>query len=339
MPGGARHQILASLIAGLAVAACAGDGAMPRETETVSFASRDAVFLDDLMAGGTSDVANSRRITGRLLLPSEDSAKPVPAAVILHSSGGPGALEWNMARRLSAIGVASLVIDSFGPRGISHSGQDQTRITEASVMADAFNALAVLAKDSRIRTDRIAVIGYSKGGAVALYSATAAIAEAMSGPTAPRFAAHLAYYPWCGLTLFEPRGTGAPILIHMGEDDDMVSPGQCAALVARMRQTDRSTPIDLLLYPGARHGFNHPPLAYMPVLTLSAQNSGTCRIIETAPGVFREASTDRPISHITYRAVLADCLGHGGMVGYQSAAAELADGRSLTFLHNLLFAP
>lgn len=336
MAGAAQRGLLAPLIAGWVLAACAG---LPPNVETIHFASRDAVFLDDLMAGGAIDPATSRHLTGHLLLPARETAKPVPAAVILHSSGGPSALEWNMARELGAIGIASLVVDSFGPRGIKHSGQDQTRITEATIMADAFNALAVLAKDPRIRADRIAVIGFSKGAAVALYSATAAIARAMSGPAAARFAAHLAYYPWCGLNLYEPRGSGAPILIHMGEDDDMVSPAQCAAWVAAMRQADHATPIDLLLYPEARHGFNHPPLAYMPVLTLSAQNSGSCRIIETAPGVFHEASTDRPISHATYRAVLADCLGHGGMVGYQSAAAQLANGRSLGFLRDVLLAP
>ena len=336
MAGAARRGIVVLLMAAWALSACAS---LPPDVQTIQFASRDAVFLDDLMAGGANDPATSRPITGYLLLPPYEIARPVPAAVILHSSGGPSALEWNMARALGTIGIASLVVDSFGPRGISHSGQDQTRITEATIMADAFNGLALLAKDSRIRADRIAVIGFSKGAAVALYSATAEIAQAVGRAQAPRFAAHLAYYPWCGLNLYEPRGSGAPILIHMGEDDDMVSPAQCAAWVSAMRQSDRATPIHLLLYPGARHGFNHPPLAYMPALTLSAQNSGNCRIIETAPGVFREASTDRPISQATYRAVLADCLGHGGMVGYQSAAAELAHGRSLSFLREVLLAP
>ena len=336
MAGATHRGLFAPLMAGWILAACAG---LPPNVETIHFASRDAVFLDDLMAGGATDPATSRRLIGHLLLPAQATAKPVPAAVILRSSGGPSALEWTMARELESAGIASLVVDSFGPRGIKHSGQDQTRITEATIMADAFNGLAVLAKDPRIRADRVAVIGFSKGAAVALYSATAAIAQAMSGPQVPRFAAHLAYYPWCGLNLYEPRGSGAPILIHMGEDDDMVSPAQCAAWVAAMRQADRATPIHLLLYPRARHGFNHPPLAYMPALTLSAQNSGTCQIIETAPGVFREASTGRPISHTTYRAVLADCLGHGGMVGYQSAAAELANGRSLSFLREVLLAP
>ena len=336
MAGAAQRRLVALLMAAWALSACAS---LPPDVETIHFTSRDAVFLDDLMAGGANDPATSRPITGHLLLPPYEIARPVPAAIILHSSGGPSALEWNMARELSIKGIASLVVDSFGPRGIKHSGQDQTRITEATIMADAFNGLAVLTKDPRIQAQRIAVIGFSKGAAVALYSATAAITQGMSGPAGPRFAAHLAYYPWCGLQLYEPRGSGSPILIHMGEDDDMVSPALCAAWVAAMRQADPTTPIDLLLYPGARHGFNHPPLTYMPVLTLSAQTSGSCRIVETAPGIFLEASTDRPIDHTTYRAVLADCLGQGGMVGYQSAAAQLAHVRSLNFLRETLLAP
>lgn len=344
MAGMARHGLLALLVAGLSVVGCAGDGTQPPNTERVSFASRDAVFLDDLAAGGAIDPASPRRVTGRLDLPVKDGAAqdrptPVPAAVILHTSSGPSALERSMARTLNDAGIASLMVDSFGPRGVRRSGDDQTRVTEATMMADAYGALAFLGKDPRIRADRIAVIGFSKGAAVALYSASFAIAQAMTAPSDPGFAAHLAYYPWCGLSLFAPRTTGAPILIHMGEDDDLVSPAQCRTLVEAVRRADGGARIDLSLYPGARHAFSHPTLAYMPPLTMDAQNPGTCRIVETAPGVFREASTDRAITHDTYRAVLVDCLGYGGLVGYHSAAADQANAHSLTFLHTVLFAP
>ena len=339
MIGRSHRSILALLIAGVASAACVGDGALPPNSESISFASRDAVFLDDLVAGGAIDPASARRITGLFRLPDRDGAAPVPAAVILHSSSGPGALESSMARALNSAGIASLVIDSFGPRGVVRTGQDQTRVTEAAIMADAFGALAFLSKDPRIRADRIAVIGFSKGAAVALYSASTELTQAITAPSEPRFAAHLAYYPWCGLNLYAPRTTGAPILIHMGENDNLVSPTQCRTLVDTIRRADSGARIDLMLYPGARHAFSHPALAYMPPLTMDAQNPGRCAIVETAPGVYRETSSNRAITHDTYRAVLADCLGHGGLVGYDSAAADLADGRTLAFLRGILLAP
>jgi dienelactone hydrolase len=333
-----RRAILAVALAGLAVAACVAGGTPPPDALPVEFDSRDAVFLDDLMAGGPVASNHSRTVTGLLGMPTRELGVKVPAAVILHTSSGPSALEWSTASALNAIGIASLVVDSFGPRGVRRSGDDQTRVTEATMMADAYGALAFLAQDPRIRADRIAVIGFSKGAAVALYSAMTGINQAMVEPSTPGFAAHLAYYPWCGLSLFAARTTGAPVMIHMGEEDDLMSPTLCREWVDGMRRSDAAAPIDFLLYPGARHAFNHPVLAYMPPLTMTAQNPGNCRIVEIAPGIFRETSTGRAVDHGNYRAVLAGCLGYGGVVAYDTTAAELATQRSLSFLYDALFA-
>lgn len=334
----ARRTVIALFIAGLSAAGCVGAGAPPPEAETVSFNSRDAVFIDDLAAGGSLASHADRPISGLLTWPARDGDARVPAVVILHTSSGPSALEWGMATTLNSAGIAALVVDSFGPRGVRRSGDDQTRVTEATIMADAFAGLSFLAKDPRIRADRIAVMGFSKGAAVALYSATASVGQILSGVAGPRFAAHVVFYPWCGLSFAAPRTTGAPIQIHMGEDDNLMSPAQCQDWIAATRRADPDARIDWLLYSGARHAFNHPILAYMMPLTMSAQNPGTCRIVETAPGVFREQSTDRPLDYTTYREVVRGCLGYGGLVGYDGAATALSTERMLTFLQQTLSA-
>jgi dienelactone hydrolase len=328
----ARHTALALIMAGL-LAGCVAGGTPPLDAENVTFASRDAIFLDDLTAAGTTTASHTRSISGLLGMPTRELGERVPAAVILHTSSGPSALEWGMAAMLNAVGIASLVVDSFGPRGVRRTANDQTSVTEASMIADAYGALNFLAADPRIRADRIAVIGFSKGGVAALYSAMTEVAEALSGPSSPRFAAHIAYYPWCGLSLLEPHTTGAPILIQMGEKDTLTSPAQCRELVDAVRRSDSRARIELRLYPGAGHAFDHPILAYMPPLTITAQNPGSCRIAETAPHIYREISTDKPIDHNTYRAVVTGCLGHGGVVAYDSVAADLATQGSLAFLH------
>lgn len=335
----ARRTVFALLMAGLSAAGCVGGGVPPPDADHVSFNSRDAVFLDELAAGGSLAANADQPISGLLTLPARDGDARVPAVVILHTSSGPSALEWGMASMLNGAGIAALVVDSFGPRGVQRSGQDQTRVTEATMMADAFSALAFLAKDSRIHSERIAVMGFSKGAAVALYAAIASVAQTLSGAAGPTFAAHVVYYPWCGLSLARPRTTGAPIQIHMGEEDNLMSPALCQGWVAATQHADPGARIDLLLYPGARHAFNHPILAYMMPLTMSAQNPGTCRIVETAPGVFREQSNDRPLDHRNYREVVRGCLGYGGLVGYDGAAAALADSRSIDFLKATLLAP
>lgn len=314
--------MIAAMLVGLGEAGAA--------EEVVSFVSRDAVFLDELLAEHPS-IASERRITGTLSIPLNGNGATVPAAVIMHTSSGPSELEWSMARELNAAGIASLVIDSFAPRGY-RTREERSRVTESALMADAYGALLALAKDPRIRADTIAVIGFSKGGSVALYAAMAEIASALAGPAGPRFAAHLAYYPWCGLTLFDQRTTGAPIMVHMGEGDNLASPELCRALVSGIRRDDPNARVDLHIYPGISHAFNHPTLAWLPPLTVSAQNSGTCHIVETTAQHFRETSTDRPLTSENYRAALSDCLGRGGIVNYSSAATAKAAALSRDFL-------
>lgn len=320
------------------LSACGGGA--PPDHLPVSFASRDAVFLDDLLGGDGTAPPPAREITGMLVLPAgADQEKPVPAAVILHTSSGVSDLEWSMARELGDMGIASLVVDSFTVRGIRRSGRDQTQVTESAMMADAHGALAFLAADPRIRADRIALIGFSKGAAVAFYSVLAKFAAPLTGPAGSRFAAHLAFYPWCGLTLLTPRTTGAPVMVHMGDNDAMTSPALCHEVVAGIKQADPKARIELLLYPGAAHAFNHPRLANFPPMTLNAQNPGTCRVVESAPGRYHESSSDRRIDHANYRAVVTDCLGFGALVSYDSAAAAIAARRSRDFLKAVLLEP
>ncbi|MCZ7655921.1 MAG: hypothetical protein M5R42_19135 [Rhodocyclaceae bacterium] len=61
-----------------------------------------------------------------------------------------------------------LVIDSFGPRGVMSTADDQTRVTTTQMLQDAYGALVFLADDKRIDSARIGVMGFSKGGTVAL---------------------------------------------------------------------------------------------------------------------------------------------------------------------------
>jgi dienelactone hydrolase len=301
--------------------------------EIFSFVSRDAVFLDDLLAENRN-TASGRRITGTLSLPAGNSTA-VPAAVIMHTSSGPSELEWSTARELNVAGIASLVVDSFAPRGY-RTRAERAQVTESALMADAYGALLALAKDSRIRADGIALIGFSKGGSVAVYAALAEIANTLAGPAGPRFAAHLAYYPWCGLTLFDQRTTGAPVMVHMGERDNLASPDLCRALVSGIRRDDPKARVDLYIYPGISHAFNHPTLAWLPALTVSAQNSGTCRVVETAPKQYRETSTDRPLNSENYRDILAGCAGRGGIINYNSEATAQAAALSHDFLDAIL---
>ena len=124
---------------------------------------------------------------------------PLPAMIISHGSGGvrpDREIAW--ADRLTAQGVAVLVLDSFGPRGITTTAEDQTQLPLAASIADALFALKLLASHPAIDPERIGIMGFSKGGQVALYTALEAFRRSqVEGGL--RFALHIALYASCSI--------------------------------------------------------------------------------------------------------------------------------------------
>jgi len=82
-------------------------------------------------------------VAGELYLPPKASG-PLPALVLLHGSGGlQGPTGTNIrkwAGTFAGWGVAALVVDSFGPRGIKETGTNQEQL---SGWADDADALAL----------------------------------------------------------------------------------------------------------------------------------------------------------------------------------------------------
>ena len=102
-------------------------------------------------------------------LSKPEGAGPFPAVVSMHGCGGLShSLRITEARDLNALGYASLVVDSFTTRGI----------IEACVSpipdryADALGVLSYLSKLPFVDARRIALIGRSQGGFVALQAAS-----------------------------------------------------------------------------------------------------------------------------------------------------------------------
>jgi dienelactone hydrolase len=85
-------------------------------------------------------------------------------------------------------------LDSFTGRGIAFTAEEQSQLSSLAMIGDAYRALELLATHPRIDPARIAVMGFSKGGAVALYSALTRF-QRLHGPAGARFAHHIAFYP------------------------------------------------------------------------------------------------------------------------------------------------
>ena len=90
------------------------------------------------------------KVTAELYRPKIEGR--VPAAVIINSSGGVSAhTELYYARLLASQGVAALVVDSFMPRGVRRTGDDQNRVSQTQSNADAVTGFRWLAAQPWIR--------------------------------------------------------------------------------------------------------------------------------------------------------------------------------------------
>ncbi len=314
-------NLLALLLSACLVAACsiaAPDG------QTVTISSENPRFIGELLAG---EDFPAQQISGTLITPQ--SPPPWPAVVMLHSASGQGAIDWSYAELLMNAGYAVLAVDSFSQRGVYRTVDDQTRVSGAAMVLDAYAARDVLVADSRVDPERIAVLGFSKGGIAALYSAFERVRVAAG---AAPFAAHVAHYPWCGLQLLEPRTTGAPILLQIGDSDSVTPLAFCETLVGEISAVDPNADVAVLSYPDARHAFDHPALSALGWVPISGMIPGDCLIQEQADGEFVEVTTGMIATGENLADVLTACGRNAAEAGGDAEAAQIARQRLLEFL-------
>jgi dienelactone hydrolase len=157
-----------------------------------------SINVPDLWQYARGNTANTTQqtITGDLLMPKNVSGK-VPVLVIMHGSAGVEPWAYDLwAARLNPAGAAVFVVDSFKPRGVDSTSSNQfdSRVSIAAQTADALNALRVLATHPQIDASRIFVIGMSRGGNPAFYSAWPMYQRPVNTNGA-RFAGHIPMYP------------------------------------------------------------------------------------------------------------------------------------------------
>ncbi|MDR3398211.1 MAG: dienelactone hydrolase family protein [Pandoraea sp.] len=249
-------KYLLLVIAVGALAACAS----PVPVDSLADAHDGHIVFASFTPGGTGEFlsrgaeAHKVLISGELSVPGGGTSV-VPAVIILHGSSGvnPGERVW--AQRMNALGYASFVVDSFTGRGIRNTEKDQSQLAMTADIADAYAALRLLSTDSRIDRRRIAVMGFSRGGVAALYSTLAPFHDVAVDGTL-RFAAHVAFYPSCGIAYDARQVDGAPVLMLLGGKDDYTPAAPCAAYAQALRA--KGVSVTLKAYPQAYHGFDRP---------------------------------------------------------------------------------
>jgi dienelactone hydrolase len=177
----------------------------------------------------------------------------IPGVVILHGAAGVlWSREVTYARQLAELGVAALVIDTFGARRERATGFEDRliEITETMIVADAYAGLRFLASRPGIDRNRIALVGFSYGGMASVLAAYRQIAELFS-PDGLRFAGHLSFYGPCIARFEDRRATGAPVLMLLGREDELTDPKRCAEIAGDMREGGAK--VETIVYPGAYH--------------------------------------------------------------------------------------
>ena len=156
------------------------------------------------------------------------------------------------------MGIAAFVVDTFGPRNVAQTATDQSQLSTAVNVADALVALKLLATHPRIDPARIGVLGFSKGGQVALYTELEPFRQAVIADDI-RFALHVAFYPYCSDWYMSERLTKAPMLLLLGGQDDYTPAGPCRDYAAWFKSKGAETTV--IVYPNAYHDFDFEAVA------------------------------------------------------------------------------
>jgi len=264
-------------------------------------------------------------IWGTLGLP-EGGHAPYPAMVLAHGSGGIEQKDWERwVPLLNRLGVATFVVDSFTPRGIARTVDDQSQLDQSSNDADALAALQLLATDPRIDPARIGIMGFSRGGIVALETAVERFRRGVIHSDV-KFAAHIAFYPGCGLRYWRTPSplTGAPIMMALGEFDNYTPGRACVAFADAMKAAGQD--IAVHVYAGAQHDFDS---TFTRLVTHpNGTSSRDCRDREIDPVTweYRMLDTGEKSQDLAlFTHALAGCMTRGVTTGGNPAAAAQAE--------------
>jgi dienelactone hydrolase len=281
---------------------------------------------DRQFLSGDANGAQPATIAGELRI--AQGIGRLPAVVLMHGSGGisPAMEAWT--HQLNSMGISTFVIDGFSGRGLTSVNQDQARLGRLNFILDIYGALEMLAKHPRVDPDRIALMGFSRGGQGALYASLKRFHE-MWNRSGAQFAAYVAFYPDCATTYAgDTDVVDRPIRIFHGTPDDYNPVASCKAYVARLQEDKRD--VTLTEYPDSQHGFDAGLLGVSSnVVASGAQTVRNCRIKEGEGGVLVNMETQEAF---TYKDACVETNPH---VGGNPATAQEARKAVSDFLQAL----
>jgi dienelactone hydrolase len=255
---------------------------------------------------------NGRQVTvaGELSLPR--GTGKLPAVILMHGSGGMGGNISYWKRQLNQMGIATFAIDGMTGRGLTGVGSNQAVLGRLNFIIDIYRGLEILAKHPRIDPERIALMGFSRGGQAALYASLERFHK-LWNPSGAQLAAYIPFYPDCATRYRDDDVvTARPIRIFHGTPDDYNPVHTCKAF--RDRLIAAKADIEIVEYPNAPHGFDNPLGAVPARAAANDQSVRECTIREGDPGLLINQANAQPF---TYK---DDCVRLGPTVGHDAEA-------------------
>jgi len=297
-----------------------------------AFASWTPKTLGELMQGNKSGEAVN--IVGHLFLPPGNGK--VPAVVLLHGSGGIYSAELDYwPKQFNAAGIAVFTLDMFGPRGVQSTAEDQSQVPFAADVADAFAALRLLATHPRIEPQRIAVMGFSRGGAATLRASVERIIASQKLPDGLRYAAFIPTYAGgCagGFRLVVKPGvfSKAPMLFIHGDADDYTPIGPCQDYADKIGKA--GTAVEFVVLEGAHHKFDGDNVkrSYLRAVTRTRSDCPLEVDIDTLYAYDRTSGAR--MQGDAYAAMLKSCTAVGATVEGNNGARDKAAQAAIAFL-------
>ena len=245
-------------------------------------------------------------IAGELRIPRFGKDR-LPAIILVHGSGGIMDNVDGWKQELNKIGVATFILDGFAGRGIVDTVTDQRQLGMLTMINDAYRVLELLAKHPRIDPSRIGIMGFSRGGLVALYARLKRF-KRMHAPSDIEFAAYLGFYTPCYITFIDDgEVSDQPIRLFHGLADDYVPIGPCQEYVKRLQKTGKD--VQLIEYPDAYHNFDLTVIK-APIRMPEAQTARNCRMEESPVGRIINSQTKQT----------DPCVERGATIAYNAQA-------------------
>ena len=248
----------------------------------------------------------------------------LPVVVLQHGSGGfaPNIEYWS--RVLNAEGISTFAIDGFSGRGLIEVNSNQALLGRLNFVLDIYCALDVLAAHPRVDPQRIALMGFSRGGQATLYASLKRFHK-LWNRSGVEFVAYLPFYPDCMTTFIDDTDIeNRPVRIFGGSPDDYNPISVCKGYVQRLKAAGHD--VELTEYPNASHAFDNPLGAQPAAVLPTYESARNCRIEEEPGGVLLNLETKQPFSYKDA------CVVRGPHLGHDPVATEAATAAVKIFL-------